>query len=137
MNFNLNFSNASGESGSGKTESTKTAIQYLTFISSSRHGSKSINEIENQLLNASPILEAFGNACTIHNTNSSRFGKFISIYFDSSGCISSAKINDYLMEKSRVVFPDAKERTYHIFYQITKVRHRIYHFYYRIIIFSF
>lgn len=66
-------------------------------------------------------MEAFGNACTIHNNNSSRFGKFISISFDDTGNITGAKITDYLLEKSRVVYADPNERSYHVFYQITKV----------------
>eukprot|EP01114_Cavostelium_apophysatum_P013844 TRINITY_DN344_c0_g2_i1.p1 TRINITY_DN344_c0_g2~~TRINITY_DN344_c0_g2_i1.p1 ORF type:complete len:1517 (+),score=469.87 TRINITY_DN344_c0_g2_i1:48-4598(+) len=111
----------SGESGSGKTESTKYFIQYLTYASTQGHsGEKPLGNIEAQLLNANPILEAFGNARTIRNNNSSRFGKFIRVYFDFKGRISGCQIDRYLLEKSRVVVQSVSERSYHVFYQLVK-----------------
>jgi len=126
-----------GESGAGKTENTKKVIQYLAFVAASnkqtrgapvQHATEhadlinknkdlSLGELENQLLQANPILESFGNAKTIKNDNSSRFGKFIRINFDSSGYISGANIETYLLEKSRAVRQAEQERTFHIFYQ--------------------
>lgn len=136
----------SGESGAGKTENTKKVIQYLTAIaaeashtlppsgstgsltefdhdprastsSSSQHTGR---ELENQIIQANPILEAFGNAQTVRNNNSSRFGKFVRIEFTPLGAIAGATIDWYLLEKSRVTARSEKERSFHVFYQLLK-----------------
>ncbi|KAJ5381657.1 Myosin type-2 heavy chain 2 [Penicillium cataractarum] len=112
-----------GESGAGKTENTKKVIQYLAAVATSdtpygRSGTKQLSNLSQQILRANPILEAFGNAQTVRNHNSSRFGKFIRIEFSRSGQICGAWIDWYLLEKSRVVKPNSNERNYHIFYQL-------------------
>ncbi|XP_069056699.1 myosin-10-like isoform X4 [Pleurodeles waltl] len=110
-----------GESGAGKTENTKKVIQYLAHVASSHKGRKEHTvpgELERQLLQANPILEAFGNAKTVKNDNSSRFGKFIRINFDVAGYIVGANIETYLLEKSRAIRQAKDERTFHIFYQM-------------------
>ncbi|KPP79229.1 myosin-10-like [Scleropages formosus] len=112
-----------GESGAGKTENTKKVIQYLAHVASSHKTgtlgrSKDTGELERQLLQANPILEAFGNAKTVKNDNSSRFGKFIRINFDVAGYIVGANIETYLLEKSRAIRQAKDERTFHIFYQL-------------------
>uniref|UniRef100_A0AAQ4Q837 Myosin-9 n=1 Tax=Gasterosteus aculeatus aculeatus TaxID=481459 RepID=A0AAQ4Q837_GASAC len=114
-----------GESGAGKTENTKKVIQYLAHVASSFKSKKDQflkqcplcqGELEKQLLQANPILEAFGNAKTVKNDNSSRFGKFIRINFDVNGYIVGANIETYLLEKSRAVRQAKDERSFHIFY---------------------
>ncbi|XP_030605698.1 myosin-10 isoform X4 [Archocentrus centrarchus] len=114
-----------GESGAGKTENTKKVIQYLAHVASSHKGGTPgrkkeavQGELERQLLQANPILEAFGNAKTVKNDNSSRFGKFIRINFDVAGYIVGANIETYLLEKSRATRQAKDERTFHIFYQL-------------------
>ncbi|XP_067859326.1 myosin-11-like isoform X3 [Heptranchias perlo] len=117
-----------GESGAGKTENTKKVIQYLAVVASSHKSKKDASaiqdpsfaygELEKQLLQANPILEAFGNAKTVKNDNSSRFGKFIRINFDVTGYIVGANIDTYLLEKSRAIRQATEERTFHIFYYL-------------------
>jgi myosin heavy chain 9/10/11/14 len=112
-----------GESGAGKTENTKKVIQYLAAVAHSESSMKSKSQQSNlsqQILRANPILEAFGNAQTVRNNNSSRFGKFIRIEFNRNGSIAGAFIDWYLLEKSRVVRINSHERNYHIFYQLLK-----------------
>lgn len=112
-----------GESGAGKTENTKKVIQYLAAVAPSDSAVKSRGQHSNlsaQILRANPILEAFGNAQTVRNNNSSRFGKFIRIEFTRNGSISGAFIDWYLLEKSRVVRINPNERNYHVFYQLLK-----------------
>uniref|UniRef100_A0A803XN52 Myosin heavy chain 2 n=1 Tax=Meleagris gallopavo TaxID=9103 RepID=A0A803XN52_MELGA len=113
-----------GESGAGKTVNTKRVIQYFATIAvtgekkKDQQPSKMQGTLEDQIISANPLLEAFGNAKTVRNDNSSRFGKFIRIHFGTTGKLASADIETYLLEKSRVTFQLASERSYHIFYQI-------------------
>ncbi|KAL1537890.1 Myosin-2 [Salvia divinorum] len=103
----------SGESGAGKTETAKLVMQYLAALGGGSNGG-----IESEFLQTSSILEAFGNAKTTRNNNSSRFGKLIEIHFSATGKICGAKIQTFLLEKSRVVQLAQGERSYHIFYQL-------------------
>ncbi|XP_077387191.1 myosin-4-like [Festucalex cinctus] len=114
-----------GESGAGKTVNTKRVIQYFATIAvaggsekKEQTSGKIQGTLEDQIISANPLLEAFGNAKTVRNDNSSRFGKFIRIHFGTTGKLSSADIETYLLEKSRVTFQLSQERSYHIFYQI-------------------
>uniref|UniRef100_A0A8C4VZN4 Myosin heavy chain 15 n=1 Tax=Gopherus evgoodei TaxID=1825980 RepID=A0A8C4VZN4_9SAUR len=114
---------SNGESGAGKTVNTKRVIQYFATVAAlGEPGKKSVSmqggTLEDQIIQANPALEAFGNAKTLRNDNSSRFGKFIRIHFGTTGKLSSADIEIYLLEKSRVIFQQPGERSYHIFYQI-------------------
>ncbi|GAO19925.1 hypothetical protein UVI_02030400 [Ustilaginoidea virens] len=115
----------SGESGAGKTVSAKYIMRYFATRESpekpgarAKRGMESMSETEEQILATNPIMEAFGNAKTTRNDNSSRFGKYIEIMFDENTNIIGAKIRTYLLERSRLVFQPLKERNYHIFYQL-------------------
>lgn len=133
-----------GESGAGKTENTKKIIQYLAAISAdplpqstsidslatrsgvlqrqAHHasGKKGLGHLERQILEANPILEAFGNAQTVKNNNSSRFGKFVRIFFNPIGGIAGATVDWYLLEKSRVTGRSEQERSFHVFFQLLR-----------------
>ncbi|RLN76933.1 hypothetical protein BBJ28_00015394, partial [Nothophytophthora sp. Chile5] len=123
----------SGESGSGKTETTKIIMQYLARATSYRKTpqdaeepldatsgtvSRALGKLEERVLESNPLLESFGNAKTLRNDNSSRFGKFIEIQFDHHGKIVGAQILNFLLEKTRIVSQSLGERNYHIFYQL-------------------
>uniref|UniRef100_A0A4W3JM06 Myosin-7B n=1 Tax=Callorhinchus milii TaxID=7868 RepID=A0A4W3JM06_CALMI len=116
-----------GESGAGKTVNTKRVIQYFAIVAAlgegggkkgSQPATKTGGTLEDQIIEANPAMEAFGNAKTLRNDNSSRFGKFIRIHFGPTGKLASSDIDIYLLEKSRVVFQQPGERSYHIYYQI-------------------
>ncbi|XP_073721492.1 myosin heavy chain, fast skeletal muscle-like [Misgurnus anguillicaudatus] len=113
-----------GESGAGKTVNTKRVIQYFATIAvagpkkTEPVAGKIKGSLEDQIIAANPLLEAYGNAKTVRNDNSSRFGKFIRIHFGTTGKLASADIETYLLEKSRVTFQLSAERSYHIFYQL-------------------
>ncbi|XP_059431718.1 myosin-16 [Corylus avellana] len=104
----------SGESGAGKTETTKMLMCYLAYLGG--HAAAGRRTVEQQVLESNPVLEAFGNAKTVRNNNSSRFGKFVEIQFDKKGRISGAAIRTYLLERSRVCQISDPERNYHCFY---------------------
>ncbi|CAN0157957.1 unnamed protein product, partial [Ectocarpus fasciculatus] len=111
----------SGESGAGKTETTKIVMKYLAILGGHDSeallaGDDSVKSIEQQVLQSNPILEAFGNARTVRNDNSSRFGKFIQIDFDKDGFLIGAGIRTFLLEKIRLVHTSEGERNFHIFY---------------------
>ena len=112
-----------GESGAGKTENTKKGHSVSRCSSYCRNSPLAVqvaqsSNLSQQILRANPILESFGNAQTVRNNNSSRFGKFIRIEFTRSGQIAGAYIDWYLLEKSRIVKINSNERNYHIFYQL-------------------
>ncbi|XP_034972858.2 unconventional myosin-IXb isoform X5 [Zootoca vivipara] len=104
----------SGESGSGKTQSTNFLIHCLTALSQKGYASG----VERTILGAGPVLEAFGNAKTAHNNNSSRFGKFIQVNYLENGIVRGAVVEKYLLEKSRLVSQEKNERNYHVFYYL-------------------
>ncbi|KAJ3223377.1 Unconventional myosin-Ie [Chytriomyces hyalinus] len=110
----------SGESGAGKTECAKLIMNYIAAVSS-RGGSSAnvVDNIKQVILESNPLLESFGNAKTLRNNNSSRFGKYFEINFTKSGAPAGGKISNFLLEKSRVVGPGPGERNFHIFYQLT------------------
>ncbi|CAJ0577986.1 unnamed protein product, partial [Mesorhabditis spiculigera] len=115
-----------GESGAGKTENTKKVIAYFAAVGAKQNEVKGVKSeargekptLEDQIVQTNPILEAFGNAKTVRNNNSSRFGKFIRIHFSKLGRVASCDIEHYLLEKSRVIRQAPGERCYHIFYQV-------------------
>lgn len=109
----------SGESGAGKTEAAKRIMQYIANVSGGGE-TGDIKEIKDMVLATNPLLESFGNAKTLRNNNSSRFGKYLQIYFNTAGEPVGADITNYLLEKSRVVGQIVNERNFHIFYQFTK-----------------
>jgi myosin-1 len=108
----------SGESGAGKTEAAKRIMQYIASVSGG--GDSSIQQTKEMVLATNPLLESFGNAKTLRNNNSSRFGKYLELEFNANGEPVGANITNYLLEKSRVVGQIANERNFHIFYQLTK-----------------
>jgi myosin I len=108
----------SGESGAGKTEAAKRIMQYVASVSGGESGD--IKQIKDMVLATNPLLESFGNAKTLRNNNSSRFGKYLQIHFNAQGEPVGADITNYLLEKTRVVGQITNERNFHIFYQFTK-----------------
>lgn len=113
-----------GESGAGKTENTKKVISYFALVAAQSSAkeeegdaTKKKGTLEDAIVQANPVLEAYGNAKTVRNNNSSRFGKFVRIHFGTNGKIAGADIESYLLEKSRITYQmPGLERNYHIFY---------------------
>ncbi|KAL4239976.1 hypothetical protein ACF0H5_000772 [Mactra antiquata] len=126
-----------GESGAGKTENTKKVIMYFAKVAAQLQkqteeekaaaAASKKGTLEDQIVQANPVLEAYGNAKTTRNNNSSRFGKFIRIHFGPTGKIAGADIETYLLEKSRVTYQQSAERNYHIFYQVLSAALPKYH----------
>ncbi|KAK2809147.1 class II myosin [Emmonsiellopsis sp. PD_5] len=114
----------SGESGAGKTEAAKRLMQYIANVSGGSNSS--IQHTKDMVLATNPLLESFGNAKTLRNNNSSRFGKYLELQFNSNGEPVGATITNYLLEKSRVVGQITNERNFHIFYQFTKAAPQAY-----------
>ena len=119
MNSGINQSILiTGESGAGKTENTKKVISYFATICSSGKRKEGEASLEDKIVQTNPVLEAWGNAKTVRNDNSSRFGKFIRIHFNASGKLSGADMVVYLLEKSRLTYQQPLERCYHSFYNL-------------------
>ncbi|NWJ08875.1 MYO19 protein, partial [Crypturellus undulatus] len=113
----------SGESGAGKTWTSRCLMKFYATVAASvtsPKGNETVERIEKRVLDSNPVMEAFGNACTLRNNNSSRFGKYIQLQLDRFHHLSSASIQTFLLEKTRVAYQAPSERNFHIFYQITK-----------------
>ncbi|NXW64388.1 MYO19 protein, partial [Eurystomus gularis] len=113
----------SGESGAGKTWTSRCLMKFYASVAASAispKGNEAVERIEKRVLDSNPVMEAFGNACTLRNNNSSRFGKYIQLQLDRFHHLSSASIQTFLLEKTRVAYQAPNERNFHIFYQITK-----------------
>ncbi|NWU61643.1 MYO19 protein, partial [Pterocles burchelli] len=113
----------SGESGAGKTWTSRCLMKFYASVAASAlspKGNETVERIEKRVLDSNPVMEAFGNACTLRNNNSSRFGKYIQLQLDRFHHLSSASIQTFLLEKTRVAYQAPNERNFHIFYQITK-----------------
>ncbi|NXV40757.1 MYO19 protein, partial [Uria aalge] len=113
----------SGESGAGKTWTSRCLMKFYASVAASvisPKGNETVERIEKRVLDSNPVMEAFGNACTLRNNNSSRFGKYIQLQLDRFHHLSSASIQTFLLEKTRVAYQAPNERNFHIFYQITK-----------------
>eukprot|EP00937_MAST-01D_sp_MAST-1D-sp2_P000233 g233.t1 len=108
----------SGESGAGKTETAKLILQFIAFASHESGGTDADDSLNARIVEANPVIEAFGNARTVRNTNSSRFGKLTSVQLTEHGAIASGSLENYLLEKSRVVKQQPGERNFHVFYQL-------------------
>lgn len=112
----------SGESGAGKTWTSRCLMKYYATVAASSSVVKSqdtVERIERRVLDSNPIMEAFGNACTLRNNNSSRFGKYIQLQLDRCQLLVGASVQTYLLEKTRVACQPANERNFHIFYQVS------------------
>uniref|UniRef100_A0A672U4A4 Unconventional myosin-XIX n=1 Tax=Strigops habroptila TaxID=2489341 RepID=A0A672U4A4_STRHB len=113
----------SGESGAGKTWTSRCLMKFYASVAApviSPKGNETVERIEKRVLDSNPVMEAFGNACTLRNNNSSRFGKYIQLQLDRCHHLTSASIQTFLLEKTRVAYQAPNERNFHIFYQITK-----------------
>ena len=108
----------SGESGAGKTEATKQCLHFLSEVAKGANNETSTTSIENKILQANPLLEGFGNAKTLRNDNSSRFGKYMNVKFDSRFSITGCSTVNYLLEKTRVIATGKGERNFHVLYQL-------------------
>ncbi|XP_048338731.1 unconventional myosin-XIX [Sphaerodactylus townsendi] len=111
----------SGESGAGKTWTSRCLMKFYATVASSSsapEGSVEVERIEKRVLDSNPVMEAFGNACTLRNNNSSRFGKYIQLQLSRSQHLTSASIQTFLLEKTRVAYQPPQERNFHIFYQV-------------------
>ncbi|NXO41192.1 MYO19 protein, partial [Locustella ochotensis] len=113
----------SGESGAGKTWTSRCLMKFYASVAASvlsPKGNETVERIEKRVLDSNPVMEAFGNACTLRNNNSSRFGKYIQLQLDRFHHLTGASIQTFLLEKTRVAYQAPSERNFHIFYQITK-----------------
>lgn len=113
----------SGESGAGKTWTSRCLMKFYASVAASAispKGNETVERIEKRVLDSNPVMEAFGNACTLRNNNSSRFGKYIQLQLDRFHHLTGASIQTFLLEKTRVAYQAPNERNFHIFYQITK-----------------